>query len=68
MPQTQGQAPFVCPTCHRESHHPRDISEGFCVVCGFAADNSIVKALEARNHARAAAERSMRGGDQEAKR
>lgn len=30
---------FVCPTCGRRSPHPKDISERFCSVCGFADDN-----------------------------
>lgn len=31
---------FLCPICHRVSHHPRDLAERFCEVCGFVDDRT----------------------------
>jgi hypothetical protein len=31
-------AAFTCPKCGRVSHHPRDLAERFCAVCGYVDD------------------------------
>lgn len=28
-------SPYVCPTCGRTSHHPKDAEHRYCAVCGF---------------------------------
>jgi hypothetical protein len=30
---------MTCPTCHRTSHHPRDIQYGYCGACNWWTSN-----------------------------
>ena len=39
--------PFVCPRCHKTSHHPKDAQHGYCGHCHWAVRAEVEEGLYA---------------------